>query len=69
MTMVRESWDETSVERASTPVVEATEVSMTYPGSPPVTVLYPTSLAVYPGDQVAVVREADLLGDQHRAVR
>lgn len=40
---------------AADPVIEADRVSMTYPGPPPVTVLHPTSLAVYPGDQVAIV--------------
>jgi len=37
------------------PVVEVREVSKTYPGPPPLTVLQPTSLAIHPSDQVAIV--------------
>ena len=37
------------------PVVEVRGVTRTYAGSPPLTVLQPTTLAVAPGDQVAVV--------------
>lgn len=39
----------------STPVVELREAAKTYPGPPAVTVLQPTSLALMPGEQVAVV--------------
>ncbi len=37
------------------PVIEVRGVTKTYQGMPPLTVLQPTTLAVMPGDQVAVV--------------
>jgi len=38
-----------------TPVLEAHGISRTYPGTPPLTVLHPTDLAIAAGDQLAVV--------------
>ncbi|MDR2702737.1 MAG: ABC transporter ATP-binding protein [Cellulomonadaceae bacterium] len=37
------------------PVIEVREVTKTYPGPPPLTVLQPTSLKIMPGDQVAIL--------------
>ncbi|GAB2474865.1 ABC transporter ATP-binding protein [Xylanimonas ulmi] len=40
------------------PVLEVRDVTKTYPGSPPLTVLHPTTLAIASGDQVAVVGQS-----------
>jgi len=37
------------------PVIEVRNVTKTYPGPPPLTVLKPTSLSILPGDQVAIL--------------
>ena len=40
---------------AADPVVEVRQITRTYPGPPPVTVLQPISLRIDPGEQIAVV--------------
>ena len=40
---------------ASTPIVQAREVTRHYPGPPAATALHPTSVAIMPGDRLAVL--------------